>query len=153
MAISHSKLRRKLVKINYRSSEVLYENDVRTIVIPTVQAWYIGTTAYVVLHLKSVTDGQSIACLLFVFKAEQKAVRLFQVETIGDAYMVISGSPDELVTHAERVANTALGMLHMSTQLRSPYDYGDRSKSVKVKCSTSQMLKNTWMEYCPVFCT
>ena len=55
-----------------------------------------------------------------------------QVECVGDAYMVVSGIPDPLVTHAERIANTALGMLLATQEVMSPYDYGDGTKNVKV---------------------
>ena len=56
-----------------------------------------------------------------------------QVELIGDAYMVICGAPEPVPSHAERIANTALGMNIVSKQVMSPYDYGDKSTSVKVE--------------------
>ena len=54
------------------------------------------------------------------------------MEAVADAYMVISGAPDVVATHAERMANTALGMLLASQEVTSPYDYGDKDKRVKV---------------------
>ncbi len=43
-----------------------------------------------------------------------------QVETIGDAYMVVGGLPIPIRTHAERVANMALGMMVASSEVISP---------------------------------
>ena len=46
--------------------------------------------------------------------------------------MVVSGLPEPLETHAERIANTALGLQLVAREVPSPYDYGDKSKNVKV---------------------
>lgn len=43
-----------------------------------------------------------------------------QVETIGDAYMVVGGVPIPKDTHAERVANFALGMRIAAREVNSP---------------------------------
>lgn len=45
-----------------------------------------------------------------------------QVETIGDAYMVVGGLPIRSDRHAENVCNQALDMLHYCKQVRSPVD-------------------------------
>ncbi|XP_038050765.1 guanylate cyclase soluble subunit beta-2-like isoform X2 [Patiria miniata] len=45
---------------------------------------------------------------------------VYKVETIGDAYMVVGGLPIPLTTHAERVANMALGMMVASSEVISP---------------------------------
>ncbi len=55
-----------------------------------------------------------------------------QVETIDDAYMVVCGVPDQVVSHPDRIANTALGMRIAACDVLSPFDYGDKSTSVKV---------------------
>lgn len=47
--------------------------------------------------------------------------------------MVVCGVPEPLQTHAERICNTALAMMHIAKELSSPYDYGDKSKSVKIR--------------------
>lgn len=44
------------------------------------------------------------------------------MESIGDAYMVVSGLPDKIGTHAERICNTALGMNYLATEVKSPLD-------------------------------
>lgn len=43
-----------------------------------------------------------------------------QVETIGDAYMVVGGVPIPKDTHAERVANFALGMRIAAREVKNP---------------------------------
>ena len=45
---------------------------------------------------------------------------LIQVETIGDAYMVVGGLPIPIKSHADRVANMALGMMVASSEVISP---------------------------------
>lgn len=45
---------------------------------------------------------------------------LFKVETIGDAYMVVGGVPIPAETHAERVANFALGMRIAAREVTNP---------------------------------
>ena len=44
----------------------------------------------------------------------------FQVETIGDAYMVVGGVPEVSTEHAHRVANFALDMVRRSQEVKSP---------------------------------
>lgn len=43
-----------------------------------------------------------------------------QVETIGDAYMVVSGAPEKEGNHAERVCDMALDMVDAITDLKDP---------------------------------
>ncbi|XP_062600671.1 guanylate cyclase soluble subunit beta-2-like [Saccostrea cucullata] len=49
----------------------------------------------------------------------------FRVESIGDAYFVVSGTPESQTHHAERIANTALGMLILGNEVASPL-YGEK---------------------------
>lgn len=44
----------------------------------------------------------------------------FQVETIGDAYMVVSGAPMSEDNHAEKVCDMALDMVDAITDLKDP---------------------------------
>ena len=44
------------------------------------------------------------------------------MESIGDAYMVIAGTGENGDHHAERVANTALGMMIAVRDVPSPID-------------------------------
>lgn len=43
-----------------------------------------------------------------------------QVETIGDAYMVVGGVPVPIGSHAQRVANFALGMRISAKEVMNP---------------------------------
>ncbi|XP_051870402.1 guanylate cyclase soluble subunit beta-2-like [Pristis pectinata] len=45
---------------------------------------------------------------------------VYKVETIGDAYMVVGGVPVPVVSHAERVANFALGMRFAARKVKNP---------------------------------
>uniref|UniRef100_H3BCR9 guanylate cyclase n=1 Tax=Latimeria chalumnae TaxID=7897 RepID=H3BCR9_LATCH len=45
---------------------------------------------------------------------------VYKVETIGDAYMVVGGVPVPVLTHAERVANFALGMIIAVKEVKNP---------------------------------
>ena len=47
-------------------------------------------------------------------------VYLFQVETIGDAYMVVGGVPEPSTLHAQKVANFALDMVKKAAEVSSP---------------------------------
>ena len=55
-----------------------------------------------------------------------------QVESIGDAYMVVSGVPEDVQNHAERVGNVALGMRVVTENVVSPFKHKDGTKAVKV---------------------
>ena len=43
-----------------------------------------------------------------------------QVETIGDAYMVVGGVPDVILDHAQRVANQGMDMQIKANEVKSP---------------------------------
>ncbi|XP_059821989.1 guanylate cyclase soluble subunit beta-2-like [Hypanus sabinus] len=45
---------------------------------------------------------------------------VYKVETIGDAYMVVGGVPVPVASHAERVANFALGMRIAARKVKNP---------------------------------
>ncbi|XP_021349770.1 guanylate cyclase soluble subunit beta-2-like [Mizuhopecten yessoensis] len=48
----------------------------------------------------------------------------YRVESIGDAYFVVAGVPEKIDNHAERIANTALGMMHLSHEVANPMTGG-----------------------------
>ncbi|KAL7990858.1 hypothetical protein Chor_014288 [Crotalus horridus] len=55
---------------------------------------------------------------------------VYKVETIGDAYMVVGGVPVPVSTHAERVANFALGMIIAAKDIKNPIRVGIHTGSV-----------------------
>ena len=46
----------------------------------------------------------------------------FKVETVGDAYVVISGVPESIDDHADRVVEMGLAMVHVTRTIISPKD-------------------------------
>lgn len=61
-----------------------------------------------ILHLWYITNQKCFHCCWA------------QVETIGDAYMVVSGAPEKEGNHAERVCDMALDMVDAITDLKDP---------------------------------
>lgn len=62
-------------------------------------------------------------------------IHLFQVETIGDAYMVVGGVPERTPDHMNRICDMALGMIHESNLVISPAT----KKPLQVASSPSMM--------------
>ncbi|XP_048511363.1 soluble guanylate cyclase 88E isoform X2 [Athalia rosae] len=55
-----------------------------------------------------------------IFDTLTERNRVYKVETIGDAYMVVSGAPDKERDHADRVCDMALDMVEAITDLKDP---------------------------------
>ncbi|XP_046488952.1 guanylyl cyclase at 88E isoform X1 [Neodiprion pinetum] len=55
-----------------------------------------------------------------IFDTLTERNRVYKVETIGDAYMVVSGAPDKEHDHADRVCDMALDMVEAITDLKDP---------------------------------
>jgi len=53
--------------------------------------------------------------------------------SIGDAYFVVSGVPDKVHNHAERIANTALGIMYVSQEITSPLN-GEKVQVIISMC-------------------
>lgn len=75
----------------------------------------------------------ALTCLQTHFNRACRVHETFRVEAIGDAYMVVSGAPDDLPSHAERIANTALAMVIAAREVTSPRAYEDKSTAIKVR--------------------
>ncbi|XP_030633881.1 guanylate cyclase soluble subunit beta-2-like [Chanos chanos] len=59
---------------------------------------------------------------------------VYKVETIGDAYMVVGGVPIPVCSHAERVANFALGMIIAAKEVTNPVTGGPIQIRVGLHC-------------------
>ncbi|GBP27757.1 Soluble guanylate cyclase 88E [Eumeta japonica] len=55
-----------------------------------------------------------------IFDTLTERNRVYKVETIGDAYMVVSGAPEKEDNHAEKVCDMALDMVDAITDLKDP---------------------------------
>uniref|UniRef100_A0A8D0DJS1 guanylate cyclase n=1 Tax=Salvator merianae TaxID=96440 RepID=A0A8D0DJS1_SALMN len=75
---------------------------------------------------------------------------VYKVETIGDAYMVVGGVPVPVSTHAERVANFALGMIIAAKGIKSPVS-GDPIQ-IRVGIHTGPVLAGVVGEKMPRYC-
>lgn len=55
-----------------------------------------------------------------IFDTLTEQNNVYKVETIGDAYMVVSGAPEKDLNHAEKVCDMALDMIEAITDLKDP---------------------------------
>ncbi|XP_010148851.1 PREDICTED: guanylate cyclase soluble subunit beta-2-like [Eurypyga helias] len=75
---------------------------------------------------------------------------VYKVETIGDAYMVVGGVPVPVPTHAERVANFALGMIIAAKGVQNPVS--GNSIQIRVGIHTGPVLAGVVGEKMPRYC-
>ncbi|XP_066514282.1 guanylate cyclase soluble subunit beta-2-like [Hoplias malabaricus] len=75
---------------------------------------------------------------------------VYKVETIGDAYMVVGGVPIPKDTHAERVANFALGMRIAAREVTNPIT--GQSIQIRVGLHTGPVLAGVVGEKMPRYC-
>lgn len=69
---------------------------------------------------------------------------LVKVETIGDAYMVVGGVPVPVSTHAERVANFALGMIIAAKDIKNPV----AGNPIQVSACKTHICFTVWERRC-----
>ncbi|XP_058237368.1 guanylate cyclase soluble subunit beta-2 [Hemibagrus wyckioides] len=75
---------------------------------------------------------------------------VYKVETIGDAYMVVGGVPIPKDTHAERVANFALGMRIAAREVKNPIT--GQPIQIRVGLHTGPVLAGVVGEKMPRYC-
>ncbi|KAM8977602.1 guanylate cyclase soluble subunit beta-2-like [Pelodytes ibericus] len=75
---------------------------------------------------------------------------VYKVETIGDAYMVVGGVPVPVESHAERVANFALGMRIAAREVTNPVS-GDPIQ-IRVGIHTGPVLAGVVGDKMPRYC-
>ncbi|XP_041419317.1 guanylate cyclase soluble subunit beta-2 isoform X1 [Xenopus laevis] len=75
---------------------------------------------------------------------------VYKVETIGDAYMVVGGVPVPVSSHAERVANFALGMILMAKQVKNPVN--GNPIQIRVGLHSGPVLAGVVGEKMPRYC-
>ncbi|CAL8361849.1 unnamed protein product [Merluccius merluccius] len=75
---------------------------------------------------------------------------VYKVETIGDAYMVVGGVPIPVSSHAERVANFALGMILAAHQVINPITGGPIQ--IRVGLHSGPVLAGVVGEKMPRYC-
>ncbi|XP_070802369.1 guanylate cyclase soluble subunit beta-2-like [Pituophis catenifer annectens] len=75
---------------------------------------------------------------------------VYKVETIGDAYMVVGGVPVPVSTHAERVANFALGMIIAAKDIKNPVS--ENPIQIRVGIHTGSVLAGVVGEKMPRYC-
>ncbi|XP_047450706.1 guanylate cyclase soluble subunit beta-2-like [Mugil cephalus] len=75
---------------------------------------------------------------------------VYKVETIGDAYMVVGGVPIPVSSHAERVANFALGMIMAARDVINPVTGGPIQ--IRVGLHSGPVLAGVVGEKMPRYC-
>ncbi|XP_033486347.2 guanylate cyclase soluble subunit beta-2-like [Epinephelus lanceolatus] len=75
---------------------------------------------------------------------------VYKVETIGDAYMVVGGVPIPVSSHAERVANFALGMILAAREVINPVTGGPIK--IRVGLHSGPVLAGVVGEKMPRYC-
>uniref|UniRef100_UPI003AAEB369 guanylate cyclase soluble subunit beta-2-like n=1 Tax=Centroberyx gerrardi TaxID=166262 RepID=UPI003AAEB369 len=75
---------------------------------------------------------------------------VYKVETIGDAYMVVGGVPIPVSSHAERVANFALGMILAAREVINPVTAGPIQ--IRVGLHSGPVLAGVVGEKMPRYC-
>ncbi|KAK1168463.1 guanylate cyclase soluble subunit beta-2-like [Acipenser oxyrinchus oxyrinchus] len=75
---------------------------------------------------------------------------VYKVETIGDAYMVVGGVPIPVLSHAERVANFALGMVIAAREVTNPVT--GNPIQIRVGLHTGPVLAGVVGEKMPRYC-
>uniref|UniRef100_A0A4W3JL76 guanylate cyclase n=1 Tax=Callorhinchus milii TaxID=7868 RepID=A0A4W3JL76_CALMI len=75
---------------------------------------------------------------------------VFKVETIGDGYMVVGGVPIPISSHAERIANFALGMIIASKSVIDPVS--KEPTQIRVGITTGPVLAGVVGEKMPRYC-
>ncbi|KAI4878906.1 hypothetical protein NFI96_006257 [Prochilodus magdalenae] len=75
---------------------------------------------------------------------------VYKVETIGDAYMVVGGVPIPVSSHAEQVANFALGMIMAAKEVTNPITGG--SIQIRVGLHSGPVLAGVVGEKMPRYC-
>ncbi|XP_021251784.1 guanylate cyclase soluble subunit beta-2-like isoform X2 [Numida meleagris] len=75
---------------------------------------------------------------------------VYKVETIGDAYMVVGGVPVPVSTHAERVANFALGIIIAAKGVQNPVS--GNPIQIRVGIHTGPVLAGVVGEKMPRYC-
>ncbi|XP_060128249.1 guanylate cyclase soluble subunit beta-2-like [Zootoca vivipara] len=75
---------------------------------------------------------------------------VYKVETIGDAYMVVGGIPVPVSSHAERVANFALGMRIAAREVMNPLT--DKPIQIRIGVHTGPVLAGVVGEKMPRYC-
>ncbi|XP_053131744.1 guanylate cyclase soluble subunit beta-2-like [Hemicordylus capensis] len=75
---------------------------------------------------------------------------VYKVETIGDAYMVVGGVPVPVASHAERVANFALGMRIAAREVMSPIT--NKPIQIRIGIHTGPVLAGVVGEKMPRYC-
>lgn len=94
-------------------------NDLYTCFDATINAY----TVYKVMECKDAIDtvhGRYVIVSVIVFngKENHSLSSPLQVETIGDAYMVVGGCPVRIPDHASQIATMALDLLHQSGKFK-----------------------------------
>ncbi|XP_035714536.1 soluble guanylate cyclase 88E isoform X1 [Folsomia candida] len=76
---------------------------------------------------------------------------VYKVETIGDSYMVVSGAPEPMPQHAERIADMAMDMVDAMQAIGDPSRDGEPLK-IRVGCHSGSVVAGVVGSKMPRYC-
>ncbi|ELT94874.1 hypothetical protein CAPTEDRAFT_158976 [Capitella teleta] len=90
--------------------------------------------------------------LYTLFDSTIMTFKVYKVETIGDAYMVVSGAPDRCKDHAVQIANMSLALLESVTHTFNIEHYPDKPLELRIGLHSGPCVAGVVGKTMPRYC-